>query len=210
MTTLRQQMDNAMVLRGFALRTWESYLAAVTALAKHYHRKPDLLTAEEIQAYLLHLIVERKLAYASVNQASCACRFLFGTVLKRPLERFDIPMAKVPKTLPRLLSREEVSRLFAHAANLRARTLLRPPMPQGCAFPKCARCNWRTSKARPTGCASRCAKARAAMIATRCSRRHCSPLCASITASTARLPGCFRTRPAPGRSTSRRRNACIA
>lgn len=113
-----------MVLRGFALRTRESYLAAVTALAKHYHRKPDLLTAEEIQAYLLHLIVERKLAYASVNQAACACRFLFGTVLKRPLERFDIPMAKVPKTLPRILSREEVSRLFAYAANLRARTLL--------------------------------------------------------------------------------------
>lgn len=124
MTTLRQQMDNAMVLRGFAQRTRESYLAAVTALAKHYRRSPDLLTVEEVQAYLLHLIVERKLAYASVNQASCACRFLFGTVLKRPLERFDIPMAKVPQTLPRILSREEVSRLFAHTANLRARTLL--------------------------------------------------------------------------------------
>lgn len=124
MTTLRQQMDDAMVLRGFAQRTRESYLAAVTALAKHYRRSPDLLTVEEVQAYLLHLIVERKLAYASVNQASCACRFLFGTVLKRPLERFDIPMAKVPQTLPRILSREEVSRLFAHTANLRARTLL--------------------------------------------------------------------------------------
>lgn len=124
MTTLRQQMDDAMVLRGFALRTRESYLAAVTALAKHYHRPPDLLTSGEVQAYLLHMIVERKLAYSSVNQAASACRFLFGKVLKRPLDRFDIPMAKVPKTLPRVLSREEVSRLFAHAANLRARTLL--------------------------------------------------------------------------------------
>jgi integrase/recombinase XerD len=124
MTTLRQQMDNAMVLRGFAQRTRESYLAAVTALAKHYRRSPDLLTSEEVQAYLLHLIAERRLAYASVNQASCACRFFFGKVLKRPLERFDIPMAKVPKTLPRILSREEVSRLFDHAANLRARALL--------------------------------------------------------------------------------------
>jgi integrase len=44
--------------------------------------------------------------------------------LKRPEIRFDIPMAKVPKTLPRILSREEVHRLLAHAANLRARTLL--------------------------------------------------------------------------------------
>jgi integrase/recombinase XerD len=124
MTTLRQQMDNAMVLRGFAQRTRESYLAAVTALAKHYRRSPDLLTSEEVQAYLLHLIAERRLAYSSVNQAASACRFFFGKVLKRPLERFDIPMAKAPKTLPRILSREEVSRLFDHAANLRARALL--------------------------------------------------------------------------------------
>jgi len=124
MTALRQRMDDAMVLRGLALRTRESYLAAVTGLAKHYRRSPDLLTAEDVQAYLLHLIVKRRLAYASVNQAACACRFLFGTVLRRPQERFDIPMAKVPKTLPRILSREEVTRLFEHAANLRARTLL--------------------------------------------------------------------------------------
>ena len=124
MTMLRKQMDDAMVLRGFAVRTRESYLAAVNALAKHYWRKPDLLSEEEVQAYLLHLIVERRLAYSSVNQAACACRFLFGTVLKRPLDRFDIPMAKVPMTLPRILSREEVSRLFEHAANLRARALL--------------------------------------------------------------------------------------
>jgi hypothetical protein len=67
MTTLRQQMDNAMVLRGFAERTRESYLAAVAALAKHYRRSPDLLTSEEVQAYLLHLIVERKLAYAELK-----------------------------------------------------------------------------------------------------------------------------------------------
>jgi MarR-like DNA-binding transcriptional regulator SgrR of sgrS sRNA len=58
-----------------------------------------LLTSEEVQAYLLHLIVERKLAYASVNQASCSCQFLFCTVLKRPLERFDIHMAKVTQTI---------------------------------------------------------------------------------------------------------------
>ncbi len=124
MKTLREQMDDAMVLRGFALRTRESYLAAVKGLAKHYHRAPDLLSPQEVQDYLLHLIVERKLAYSSVNQAACACRFLFDAVLRRPLSRYDIPMAKVPKSLPRVLSRDEVSRLFVATPNLRARTLL--------------------------------------------------------------------------------------
>jgi len=124
MKTLREQMNDAMILRGFAARTQESYLAAVSALAKHYHRSPDLLTPEDIQTYLLHLIVERRLSYSTVNQAASACRFLFDKVLRRPQCRFDIPMAKISRTLPRVLSREEVKRLFAAAPNLRARTLL--------------------------------------------------------------------------------------
>jgi integrase/recombinase XerD len=124
MKSLRQQMTEAMVLRGFAARTQEAYVAAVVALAKHYHRCPDTLSSEELQAYLLFLITEKKLAYASVNQAACAFRFLFERVLKRPSARFDIPMAKVPKRLPQILSRKQVSRLIGAARTLRGRTLL--------------------------------------------------------------------------------------
>ena len=41
-TKLRREMDNAMMLRGFAPRTREAYLACVTALAQHYGRSPGL------------------------------------------------------------------------------------------------------------------------------------------------------------------------
>lgn len=124
MSELRQRMTDAMVLRGFAGRTQESYLAWVSGLARHYGRSPDRLTAGEIQGYLLHLIQDRKLAYASVNQAACAIRFFFTAVLKQADIALEIPMAKVPKRLPQVLTRQEVSRLFEHSKNLRARTLL--------------------------------------------------------------------------------------
>jgi len=124
MTPLRRRMIDAMLLRGFAPRTREAYCDAVIALAKHYDRSPDVLSAEQLQNYLLHLITEKKLAYASVNQAACAFRFIFGTVLRWPEVRFDIPMAKVPKRLPQILSREEVVRLIESAATLRGRMLL--------------------------------------------------------------------------------------
>lgn len=124
MTELRRRMDDAMVLRGFALRTRETYLACVAALAKHYHRPPDQLDAQQVQAYLLHLIQEKKLAYASVNQAASACRFLFGNVLQQRKIWLDIPMAKVPKRLPVVLSREEIGRLFAACNTLRSRAVL--------------------------------------------------------------------------------------
>jgi integrase/recombinase XerD len=124
MTPLRQRMIDAMVLRGFTPRTQEAYCAAVGALARHYGHSPDTLGTEQLQSYLLHLITEKKLAYASVNQASCAFRFLFGTVLRQPEVHLDIPMAKVPKRLPQILAREEVTRLIDAAATLRGRTLL--------------------------------------------------------------------------------------
>ena len=124
MTHLRQRMIDAMLLRGFAPRTQEAYCDAVLALARHYHCSPEKLSAEQLQSYLLHLIREKKLAYASVNQAACAFRFLFGTVLRQPAARLDIPMAKVPKRLPQILSRDEVTRLIEAAATLRGRTLL--------------------------------------------------------------------------------------
>jgi len=124
MTPLRRRMIDAMLLRGFMPRTQESYCAAVVALAKHYHRAPDTLDAGQLQRYLLYLITEKKLAYTSVNQAACAFRFMFGTVLHWPEVRFDIPMAKVPKRLPQILSREEVARLINAGATLRGRALL--------------------------------------------------------------------------------------
>lgn len=124
MSELRERMNNAMVLRGMADRTRETYLACVTGLARFYRRSPDTLDAAAIQAYLLHLITEKKLAYASVNQAACAIRFLFGEVLRQPAIWLDIPMARVPRRLPLVFSRDEVIRLFAHCRNLRDRTLL--------------------------------------------------------------------------------------
>ena len=44
MTTLRQRMIDAMVLRGFRPRTQVSYLRAVSQMARHYHRSPELIT----------------------------------------------------------------------------------------------------------------------------------------------------------------------
>jgi len=99
-------MIDAMLLRGFAPRTQEAYCDAVVALAKHFRRSPDTLSAAQLQSYLLYLITKKKLAYASVNQAACAFRFIFGTVLRWPEVRFDIPMAKAGfGTTPRIRAR---------------------------------------------------------------------------------------------------------
>lgn len=124
MTPLRQRMLDALELRGHAARTREAYIHAVARLARHYRRSPDTLSAEEVQRYLLHLLRERQLARASVNQYGCAHRFLYGAVLGLDGEAFQIPLAPAPQRLPEILSREEIARLFAAARHPKSRSFL--------------------------------------------------------------------------------------
>ena len=124
MTPLRQRMQDAMVQRGFAARTQETYIEAIARMAKHYRRDPATYSAEEVQAYLLHMVKDRHLSYSTVNQAGCAARFLFEVVLGEARERFAIPLAKAPATQPELLSRQQIAQLFDACISPARRMLL--------------------------------------------------------------------------------------
>jgi integrase len=117
-------MIDALVLHGKAARTQQTYIAAVAQLARHYRRSPDTLSGSEIEAYLLHLLRERKLSRSTVNQAGCAINFLFGRALGRDGPPCAIPLPRGPQKLPEILSREEIGRLLACAPQVKARALL--------------------------------------------------------------------------------------
>lgn len=209
MSELRERMNNAMLLRGLADRTRETYLACVTGLARFYRQSPDTLDATAIQAYLLHLITEKKLAYASVNQAACAFRFLFGEVLRKPAIWLDIPMAKVPKRLPLVLSRDEVIRLFAHCRNLRDRSLLETLYATGMRLSEVCALELSDIESAPDRMCIKVRQGKGERIGTPCSRRVCSSRFACIGGSIGRTAGYFRTAPEMARSTIRRFSACI-
>jgi integrase/recombinase XerD len=124
MTELRRRMDDDMVVRGMAVRTRETYLTAVTGLARHYHRSPDQIADDEVQAYLLYLIRDRQRSWSTCNITVNALRFLYHTTLKRDRTTFCVPSPRQPGTLPAILSRDEVERLIAHVPNPKHRTML--------------------------------------------------------------------------------------
>ena len=77
MTSLRQQMIDAMQQRGFSPRTHQSYLAAVRALATYFHKPPDQLQQAQIQDYFVYLVKERHLSAASCRLYLNGIRFLY-------------------------------------------------------------------------------------------------------------------------------------
>jgi site-specific recombinase XerD len=117
-------MDDDMMVRGMADRTRETYVRAVTGLARHYHRSPEQMSDDEVQAYLLHLIRDRQRSWSTCNITVNALRFLYHTTLKRDRTTFTIPAPRQRQKLPAILSREEVEQVIAHAPNPKHRTML--------------------------------------------------------------------------------------
>jgi integrase/recombinase XerD len=124
MTPLRQRMITAMQMRGFSARTQASYLSAVRDLARYTRRPPDALRRAEVQRYFQHLVIERKLAPASVRLFYHGIRFLYLEVLAWPALDLEMPLPKRPQRIPQLLTRLEVGAIVAACTNARYRTML--------------------------------------------------------------------------------------
>ena len=101
----------------------QSYIWAVARFSWFFRKSRTELGMEQVRAYQLELI-RRGLSSAHINQVSAALRFVFGVTLGRP-EAFErIVVAKMPKRLPIVLSREEMARLLDGASGLRDKAAL--------------------------------------------------------------------------------------
>lgn len=124
MTPLRQKMMDAMQVRGFSVRTHQSYLMAVKELARYYHRSPDQLSVDELQAYFLYLVKERGLSGASCRLYLNGIRFLYLQVLG--WDRFEVQLhaPKAAQRIPELLTRSDVRGILSACSNPKHRTML--------------------------------------------------------------------------------------
>ncbi|MGH8488566.1 MAG: site-specific integrase, partial [Gammaproteobacteria bacterium] len=98
MTPLRVKMIKAMQVRGFSVRTHESYLAAVTDLARYVHRSPDKIGIEDIRGYFEYLATEWSLSGASCRLFLNGIRFLYR--LDWPGFDVEIPIPKKAQRIP--------------------------------------------------------------------------------------------------------------
>ena len=122
---LRQRMLDTLVLRGCPPSTIKAYTYAVEYLCQYYHRSPQQISPEDIQAWLLWLLRERGVSASTCRLYFNGVRFLYAFVLEDTAfaeYRFKLP--KRQQRLPDLLTRQEVQRLISQPSHLRDRLLL--------------------------------------------------------------------------------------
>lgn len=123
MNPLRKRMLEDMQLRRLADSTRKKYAACVAQFAKYHGRSPESMGAEEVREFLLHLI-KRNIAKSTHDQYRDALTFLYKHTLKRPEALDGIPSKPFRRRpSPRVLTTDEVRRLFDAAPSGYARTL---------------------------------------------------------------------------------------
>lgn len=122
-TPLRQRMIEDMRLRKMAEHTQEGYIRAVRKLAAFLGRSPDTAGIEDLRSFQLHM-VDSGAGPVTINATITGLKFFFDITLSRPELMAKMQHVRVPRTLPVVLSREEVARLIAAAPNLKHQAAL--------------------------------------------------------------------------------------
>lgn len=121
---LAQQLIDDLRLRNYSPRTIQAYVAAVLKLTRFFRLAPELLSAEQIRQFQIHL-VQQRVSFSLLNQVTAGLHFFYTITLGRPDVVHKMAYGKRPKKLPTILAPDEVLRLFDAAPNDRDRTLLR-------------------------------------------------------------------------------------
>lgn len=115
--TLREQFTAVIRRKHYSRRTDRTCWAWIMAFLRFHRgpsgwRHPSQMGAAEVEAFLTHLAVQRRVAAATQNQALNAIVFLYKHVLEVDLGAFSAVRARKTRRLPTVLSRREVRALL--------------------------------------------------------------------------------------------------
>jgi site-specific recombinase XerD len=117
-------MTEDLILHNRSPKTIRLYVNRVADFAKYFHASPDQLGPEHVRSYLLHLVQERQASGNVYKQARLALQFLYRVTLDREWVLEKVARPKAAKTLPVVLSQDEMARFLDALDNPKHRALL--------------------------------------------------------------------------------------
>ena len=111
-----------LALQGKSAKTIEAYGRAVRRLVSYYDRCPDHLSVQELEEYFAKLV--EGYSWSTVKLDRLGLMFFWKYVLKTDWQWLNIVKAPVVKTIPDILTREEIGRIIHSCRELRYRVFL--------------------------------------------------------------------------------------
>ena len=112
---LLEQVRQSLRVKHYSLRTEEAYLYWIRYFIRfHKNRHPKEMSGKEVEAFLTHLALNRKVSPSTQNQALSAVLYLYKRVLEVDLPWLNnVVRAKRKKYIPVVFTRAEVKQLLA-------------------------------------------------------------------------------------------------
>jgi site-specific recombinase XerD len=124
MTDLRNKYISYLRYRNYSAHTIKHYSYCLIQLSQYYGQSPGELTRDQFMAYLYYLVEEKQVSAVYLNQLLSAYKILISEVLRREWEEFNIRRPKLDRSLPVVLSQEEVKRVIDSISNVKHRTFI--------------------------------------------------------------------------------------
>ena len=124
-------MDNNLVLnklseeiklRGFSPKTKKAYLYNVNKFLVWISKSSDNISDSSVRRYFLML--NDFLDVSSIRQIMASLRFFFNVVLKKNICFDNIPLPKKKKTLPKVLSKNDILLILKNISNIKHRLMI--------------------------------------------------------------------------------------
>lgn len=109
-------------IRFYACNTWRTYMQALRSFFRYNGLQPHEITREHVRDYLEYL-VDSNAGASCVSVHLCALRTAFDKMCCLDVT-LGLVMPRKPKSLPKVLSRNEVCRLLQAAASVRDSLLI--------------------------------------------------------------------------------------
>jgi integrase/recombinase XerD len=124
MGKLQEQMKTDLLLKRYSPNTIRAYLACIRDFAKYFMRSPAEMGETEVRQFMLHLAQDRKVSAFVQSMHVNALKFLYRITLRSPQVVERLPYPKRPKTLPKVLTMQEVLTFFAAIKSAKYKALL--------------------------------------------------------------------------------------
>jgi site-specific recombinase XerD len=112
-------------LKRYSENTIKIYVSMFEEFINYYNSKElHEISEKEILAFMRYLVIERRVSRSYQNQSINAIKYYYERVLGSPRKFYFVERPKKEKTLPVVLSKEEVSLLIKTIENIKHKSIL--------------------------------------------------------------------------------------
>jgi len=117
--------NDLLIQKRYSQNTQDIYCNYFKDFCMHF-RKEELvnITTAQINSYILNLIKSKNISISQQNQRINAIKFYYEKVLGRKKEYYELHRPRKESKLPKVLSKNEIKRIFEVTNNLKHKCIL--------------------------------------------------------------------------------------